>query len=435
MALAAKDLKLLLRDRAGFFFVFFFPLIYAVFFGTIFSGADGDGGMGAMAVAVVDEDRSEASRAFVQKLADSDVLTVTRTSREEATDLVRRGRQAAYVLLPEGFGQAQMRILQAESIRIEVGVDPARKAEAGMLEGLLMRHAFEIIQELFMNREALRSQIQTSLESIRQDEEMPMMTRAVLGTFFAALDTFLVELPANSGDEASEGDQTGTGGDGEDEGLINWQPIKVTVNSVIREASRGPQTSFDITMPQAFVWMFLGSSAAFAVSLVTERTRGTLMRLRTAPITLAQILGGKALACFITIMAGLVLLFAFFWAVFGVRPHSYSLLALAFLASTVAFVGIMMLISVMGKTEASVGGFGWAFLIVMAMTGGGMLPLMFMPPWMQTVSDFSFVKWAVLAVEGAVWRQFSLAEMLLPCGILFGIGAVSFTAGVLVYRD
>lgn len=38
LALAGKDLRLLIRDRAGFFFVFFFPLLYAIFFGFIFSG-------------------------------------------------------------------------------------------------------------------------------------------------------------------------------------------------------------------------------------------------------------------------------------------------------------------------------------------------------------------------------------------------------------
>jgi len=36
IAIALKDLRLLLRDKAGFFFVFFFPLLIAIFFGTVF---------------------------------------------------------------------------------------------------------------------------------------------------------------------------------------------------------------------------------------------------------------------------------------------------------------------------------------------------------------------------------------------------------------
>ena len=42
VALVAKDLTLLLRDRGGFFFTFIFPLVFAVFFGTIFSGSGGE---------------------------------------------------------------------------------------------------------------------------------------------------------------------------------------------------------------------------------------------------------------------------------------------------------------------------------------------------------------------------------------------------------
>jgi ABC-2 type transport system permease protein len=164
-----------------------------------------------------------------------------------------------------------------------------------------------------------------------------------------------------------------------------------------------------------------------------ERVRGTLVRLRSAPIRLYQILAGKALACFLTINGALIALFFFFYLVFHVRPNSYLLLALAFLASSFSFVGIMMLISVMGKTEASVSGIGWAILVVMAMIGGGMIPLAMMPSWMQTVSHFSFVKWAVLAMEGAIWRNFSFNEMLLPVGILFAIGLISFLAGTRIF--
>ena len=41
---------------------------------------------------------------------------------------------------------------------------------------------------------------------------------------------------------------------------------------------------------------------SFGISLVTERTHGTLVRLRMAPLTRAQILGGKALSCFTSIL-------------------------------------------------------------------------------------------------------------------------------------
>jgi len=426
LALAGKDLRLLLRDRVGFFFILFFPLLYAVFFGAIFS--TGGGGMRAMGIAVVDEDGTGASRRFVERLEDSSEFAVTRMGRKEAVDSVRRGKQLAYVALPAGFEASREAIFLGKGIPLEVGLDPARKAEAGMLRGILTRYAFQEMQEAMSDRAAMRRQVQSGLDGVLSDEGMPQATKGILERFLGELDTFLVELPEETPEgEPGEGEASPGGG------MPAWNPIDIRFASVVRERT-GPRTAYDITMPQAFIWMFIGTAAAFAVSLVTERRRGTLMRLRTAPVGLAQILAGKALACFATLIAGFLLLFAFFFVVFGVRPDSYALLALAFLCSAVAFVGIMMLISVLGKTEASVGGASWALLLLMAMLGGGMLPLAIMPGWMRTLSNISFVKWAVLAAEGAVWRGFSLQEMLLPCGILLAIGVVGFALGVRIFR-
>jgi ABC-2 type transport system permease protein len=53
-----------------------------------------------------------------------------------------------------------------------------------------------------------------------------------------------------------------------------------------------------------------------------------------------------------------------------------------------------------------------------------------MPPFLETLSNVSPFKWAIVAVEGGMWRGFTAADMLLPCGILLGVGAVAFVIGV-----
>lgn len=417
--MALKDLKLLLRDRMGFFFIFFFPLMYAVFFGLIFSGEGG--GMSAMAIVLVDEDRSDASQKFAARLKASEELEVTEALRAEAESMVRRGKSTAYVILPEGFGASKEQLFQGGGLKIEVGVDPARKAEAGMLQGVLTQYAFQILQDLFQDREAMKEMALGAVKNVNEAEDVDPVTRTVLGSYLQALTVFLDTLPEGEGGEGGGGFMKG------------WKPIEVEVKSIARERT-GPKSSFDITMPQSFVWVFIGCAAGFGISLVTERTRGTLVRLRSAPITLGHILAGKALACFMMNLAALLVLFGFFYFVFNVRPDSYALLLLAFVCSTLAFVGVMMLISVMGKTEASAGGIGWAILLVMAMIGGGMVPLVMLPSWMKTVSHISFVKWTVLSIEGAVWRDFTLNEMLLPCTVLLAIGAFCFALGVRLFR-
>ena len=65
----------------------------------------------------------------------------------------------------------------------------------------------------------------------------------------------------------------------------------------------GPRSAFDFTFPQGILWGVIGSALGFALSLVTERTRGTLLRLETAPLSRLDVLLGKALACFVAIGA------------------------------------------------------------------------------------------------------------------------------------
>lgn len=52
------------------------------------------------------------------------------------------------------------------------------------------------------------------------------------------------------------------------------------------------------------------------------------------------------------------------------------------ICTALCFVGLMMFISTLGKTEQSASGAGMALLMVMARLGSGMMPLVFMPTWM-----------------------------------------------------
>jgi ABC-2 type transport system permease protein len=163
---------------------------------------------------------------------------------------------------------------------------------------------------------------------------------------------------------------------------------------------------------------------------VSERVHGTFVRLQTAPVTRSQILAGKALACFAAIGILQVLLMTLGVVAFGVRPSSYGLLIAACVAASIGFVGFMMMIAGLGRTEQAASGAGWALLMPMTLFGGGMMPQFVMPGWMQTAGTFSPVKWAILGMEGAIWRNFTAAEMVLPCAILIAFGLVTFAIGV-----
>jgi ABC-2 type transport system permease protein len=89
-----------------------------------------------------------------------------------------------------------------------------------------------------------------------------------------------------------------------------------------------------------------------------------------------------------------------------------------------------MMLSVIGKTEAAVGGGSWAVLLILGMLGGGMVPQMFMPNWMTVASNLSPVKWAILTLEGGIWRNFSWHDVIRPCAILVGEGLLFAAIGL-----
>lgn len=419
IALAHKDLQLLFRDRSGFFFTLLWPLIIAVFFGTLFGG--GGDGRSAMSILVVDQDESERSQEFIATLDAAPEVDIRVTDRTEAVDLVRRRKSVAYVALKPGFGEACDRMFWGEPPTVELGTDPARQAEAAMLEGILMKYGSERMERFFSDPTIQRRNIEEGRASLRSSPDMPPAIRANLEQLYSDLDRFLGDDSFDADSGTAAGTQAGLGG---------FRPLVVDRSDVTVVRRRWPASAYAISFPQGVIWGIIGSTAGFAISIVVERTRGTLIRLQVAPISRMYILAGKGLACFLSTIAISVGLYVFAFIVFRLRPGSYPLLAMAVISSSIAFVGIMMLLSVVGRTEQAAGGIGWAVLIVMSMLGGGMIPLFAMPGWMQRISHVSPVKWSVLAMEGAVWRGFSFSEMLEPCGVLVAVGVVCFIVGV-----
>jgi len=365
----------------------------------------------------VEAHQTEGARAFIQTLSEAPELDVWQAGRDEAVSRVRKGRAAAYVVLQPGFGEARRRVFWGEPAGIELGLDPGRGPEGEMLKGILTKHLFEGMREIFTNRQAMRAQVQDALTETNDGPDGDASTRAALRLFLPALDHFLATMPEST-----------------DEGFRGFEPIRIETTLETRETTSGGPPRFAITFPQGILWGFLACTATFAISLVCERTRGTLYRLRLAPIGRMRILAGKALAAVFTNLVVGVMLLALGVLAFGIRPQSYALLAMALACTALSFSGIVLLLSVLGKTESAAGGLSWAVMLVMALLGGGMVPLAFMPSLMRTLSHASPVKWGILALEGAIWRGFTLTEMLLPCAVLLAVGAACFLIGVRAFR-
>lgn len=437
-ALAMKDLKLLSRDRADCFFTFLFPLAIALFFGYIFGGGGG-GGSNAMDIAVVDLDRSDASRKFVEDLSNDSALSVrVLETREAGNDVVRKGNVTACVIVPEGFGGSSM-FSGGGGLRLEAVVDPSRKAEAGLLQGKLNEIGFKQMSRMFADPVAMDKNLDVARRDIATADGLKPAEKLAFGLFFDAMSNLSKTGAMNGNAADSQGDAAPAESAGntasDDAGAGGWRPVDITMTELARE-DKHVASSFEYSFPQGVVWGLMGAVMAFAASVADERSRGTLTRLTTAPVSMAHILGGKALACFITCVLVQTLLLGFAVLVMGARVMHPLMMILAVLISSIGFTGIMMVIAGLARTVSAAQGYARAIVLALAMIGGGTIPVMFMPPFLKVVSGVSPFKWVVEAVEMAMWRATDMRDIIVPMAVLLGVGLLGYAFGTIaVHRQ
>ncbi|MCP4271251.1 MAG: ABC transporter permease [Gammaproteobacteria bacterium] len=413
-----KDMLLLVRDKSALFFTVGFPFLMAIFFGTVFSGGSSSPGI---SLAIADQDNTLESKAYIETLDESAALRVELLDEKVANEKVRKGKISAMLVIPKGFGAARESLFDGVTPEIRLGIDPGKKAAAGMLQGVLMAQAAKDMQSKFTDTTQMMNEVDKSLALIENDSGEQSELVGFLGSLRKWMKSEK-EKEATSEVNSSNGATTNT-----------FMPLIINNIDIIKE-KKGPQNPYAISFPQGMVWGIIGAISTFSLALITEARDGTLSRLSSAPISRMTILGGKALASFLTIAGISSLLMLVGIVIFDITIHSWAVLIVSIFSAAIGFSGLMMFLAVLGKTEKAASGISWAVMIVMAMTGGGMIPLMFMPKWMAAVADFSPIKWAVFSFEGALWRQYSLIDLLPSTLLLLTLGVVAFISGSYIFN-
>ena len=144
LAVAWKELQLIVRDRGALAIFFLLPLLLSTIQGGANAVAESEEGATAILlnVQLVNEDSGDFGREVMRAIENIDELAIeTPSTVGDAEEAVRQGDAAAAILIPANFSA---NINAYEPTEIEVIVDPAEPESASIVTGIMNHVVAEV---------------------------------------------------------------------------------------------------------------------------------------------------------------------------------------------------------------------------------------------------------------------------------------------------
>ena len=374
LVIGHNDIRLFLRTKAGYAWLFIVPLFFVYFMGIAFKGPGGDPANPRPGVLLENLDTNFLGAALVSQLDAQGMRLIGGEKRNEAERGIR---------IPADFTQ---KVLNKEKMKIAFFELEGSGAEAAFLIEL-------------------------------------RLLRAIV-----AMNSHLIELAA-SGDSPNPIDETGL------ERIIA-SPNPVALNA--RFAGRDPIPSgFNQSLPGMLAMFLMMNLLIFGgASIAGERTNGVLRRLAVYPIRKWELVLGKVYGRFLLGCVQIVFFLLLGRFVFGVnigRNIGGLLLTLGLYAWVAASLGV--LIGSLVVNEDKTIGLCVLASMVMAALGGCWWPMEIVPETMKIIGHLFPTAWAMDSLHQLISFGGGLETVLAPLGVLalFAVVANAGAAKVLRY--
>ena len=361
-------------------------------FFTIFVSIMGGGGGGKQSTpkvkaVVVDLDGSDASKRFADAIRQEGALRFIDDApkdRREATDLVRSGKVAAAIVIPEKFGE-RFGDFSSAAAAVEVFADSADPVASNMTAGLLQKAAMGSVDLLADRGFAMFEKFGGALTP---------QQKAAIDNFKPLLKNLAKDKAVPKKDADKKDDESAAMA-----GLVN-----VKVVDVLGETKKNPIAAFYAA--SVVVMFLLFSASASGGSLLEEQEAGTLDRLLSSELTMSQLLLGKWL--YFTILGCLQILAMFVWAwlVFKVELPSHIPGFLVMTIPTAAAASAFgLVLATICRSREQLAGVSTIVILSMSAIGGSMIPRFIMPESVQNLGLVTFNAWALDGYQAVFWRD------------------------------
>ena len=139
LGLTVANLKGLTRDRAALFWTFFFPVMFVLLFGVLFSGNSDS----KVSVGWVDQDGTAASGQLRDSFAKVPLLSLQNGTLDAETAAMKRGDISAIIVVPKGLQTAVGAAAAGSksSVAIQLYTDPAQTQTTQVVQGAVTQIA------------------------------------------------------------------------------------------------------------------------------------------------------------------------------------------------------------------------------------------------------------------------------------------------------
>jgi ABC-2 type transport system permease protein len=430
-SLIRNDIRLYLTDRRSVIVGVLVPILIAAFFGYIFGGTGKSEDQGKVPIGVVDEDKSNVSRAIIADLAADPLLQVTALDRAAAREQVKRGKQNAAAVFPQGFGEQTTRSLFSgvNKPQVELLVDPSQGTGARVIQGLLAQYSMQEISKEAFTGSYGREAIDNYLGQLDKLEQTPL--RADLRTLLNAAR----KLNTQADSDADRAGIAGTGASGgEQRGFGLSIPYTVASTSVTAR-DNAPYNSYAHSFAGMAVQFILFAGIDAGVLLLLTRERGIWQRLRSAPLSRGEFMLARALATTLIGLFQITVIYLVALLVFKVRVEGswpgFFAVVISFCLLNAAF-GLML--ATLGRSASTTRGLAMMATLLLVMIGGAWVPAFVFPRWLQSASRYVPTRWAVDGLDGATWRGLPFEAAMPPTLVLLGSAAICLLVAIWRFR-
>ncbi len=139
IGLTVANLKGLTRDRAALFWTFFFPVMFVLLFGVLFSGS----GDSKVSVGWVDEDGTPASAGLRTAFESVPLITLQNGTLDDEKAAMQRGDVSAIIVVPKGMQTtlAGAKANSGASVAIQLFTDPSKTQTTQVVQGVVSQIA------------------------------------------------------------------------------------------------------------------------------------------------------------------------------------------------------------------------------------------------------------------------------------------------------